>query len=753
MQGHSKKWMNFWWYGGAAELGLVLLLGGLQYFGRFNTSYFFLAAWLLLLLWLLSGVLLTPWRQLLMAPAKPLPTPSFATYWVEHSAFAGKANETAELIPAWPILAAGESEEVSWFSWQGWKKAWRAWWHRDTAYLGYLDQGDSFPLLPRGSTWLWILGISVVYGLSHYIGVQYTSWNSFGLYDDAARDLIFLKELAFSDVWQSIYFTADGLISREFIFHYYIYFWFKLFGANLIVFNVALTSLGLATVIFCTLAVQELWHNHRLTLAANILMQIFPFLFTQEYVGHRYAITPPLLSAMLYFGILLYQRRQLCWAVLTGYAAALTVMASIMGRQILYAAILTVLLKLILAKGKLKTTPQNMILASGMVLGFSLMGLPTWLYIVTHWTEYWRRENQLGADFFKSFSGTFLVQRLKKVVEVLSSTHAENGPRWGGNYPPLGWGYYPLLLVGSWWMLCRRHFYLAILAVLPIGAAFIAGPYDFRMYLGVPAWLILMAVGLRWLQHRWHKRRHWHTLLAKIKLALALVVGGTLLWQLAYDVKFVYLLRHNPQHIYSLRHIEVANSRMERDLILGRTPSVKWHERDEFLNHPLPAWNAFPQLGICTHSTAVFKLYLPYAGFCQRFKFCAARGSSREEQLKVNQDYVLGVRPERELLLIWEEDPAYRLAIQYFRNLSRFGEFKTYVQDMDKVKVILHAMRIPAGNISALQDFIKQEREPKSLAPTVGPTPLPDPKIKKQRTPKQNKIKGQRKTRPKSKAK
>ncbi|MBP5296640.1 MAG: hypothetical protein J6Y94_04835 [Bacteriovoracaceae bacterium] len=663
--------MKVWWYSALGLGVLALILGFLQYGALFNTSYPLLVTWLGLLLWLLAGVLFKPWGPLVFTPA------------------------LTEAVPS----------EASPFSWAAWKSAGRAFWQQDTTALGTVDAKASFPLWPRMDTWRWVGLTALVYFFTHYISVETTSWNSFGLFDDAARDLIFLKKYAFGPVWQSVYYTEDGMIAREFIFHYYIYFWFKFLGANVIVFNLALTTLGWATVIFCTLAVRELGQNFRLTLAANFLMQIFPFLFTQEYIGHRYAITPPLLSAMFYFAALLYRRRQLCWALLTGYLAAATVMASIMGRQILYALALAIILKFILAKGKLKISHQWRILLIFGVLGFILAGLPHWFYIFTHHTEYWRREGDLWREFWQGLSGPFLIQRFIRLFKIISVVDADTHYRWGGDYSLLGWGYYPLLLTGMGYLLHQRRFYLVLMGILPVVAAFIAGPFDFRVYLAVPAWLLLLAVGLHWLFKAWPWWRG-----PKLRLLWSSVVLAALLWQVGNDLIFLYKLQTSPSHIYTLRHIEVARSRMERDLILGRAPQPTLHERDEFYDVDDALAENFPWVGICARSMAVLQLFLPHPSLDQAIRFCTPEvNRPAVEQLKKNFDFIFKADGTRDLLLIWEDERTALPVLRYFQDHQNVGTFKVYDRQVGHLKFKLHAMRIKAVNVRALQIFLQND--------------------------------------------
>src|SRR5207249_1871373 len=87
--------------------------------------------------------------------------------------------------------------------------------------------------------------LALLFVVTHIWNFKTTPWNQNGLFDDAAWDIYFAKKYIFThEPFQTA--VSEG-IARETIFHYYITFFFVLFGYNLLVFNVALLILGLST--------------------------------------------------------------------------------------------------------------------------------------------------------------------------------------------------------------------------------------------------------------------------------------------------------------------------------------------------------------------------------------------------------------------------------------------------------------------------------------------------------------------------
>src|SRR5882724_10452697 len=173
--------------------------------------------------------------------------------------------------------------------------------------------------------------LALVFVVSHIWNFRTAPWNQNGLFDDAAWDIYFAKKYIFThEPFQAAF--PDG-IAREVVFHYYITFFFVPFGYNLLTFNIALLVLGLTTFIFTCLIIHELFRNYFVTIVAGLVFNFLPFHFIQTFIGHRYAMAAPLITASLYFLMTAFTRQSAFRMALSAILAALCVDSAIMGKQ------------------------------------------------------------------------------------------------------------------------------------------------------------------------------------------------------------------------------------------------------------------------------------------------------------------------------------------------------------------------------------------------------------------------------------
>ena len=80
----------------------------------------------------------------------------------------------------------------------------------------------------------WILFFIV----SHFWNFRAAPWNGDSLFDESANDLWYLKSHVIGHPYQAAWF--HGVISRETLFHYYVWGFLKLFGFNILSYQAAL---------------------------------------------------------------------------------------------------------------------------------------------------------------------------------------------------------------------------------------------------------------------------------------------------------------------------------------------------------------------------------------------------------------------------------------------------------------------------------------------------------------------------------
>src|SRR2546423_759205 len=109
-------------------------------------------------------------------------------------------------------------------------------------------------------------GLALLFIVCHVWSFKTAPWNQNGLFDDAAWDIYFARNHVFThEHFQLAY--SDG-IAREAIFHYYITFFFILFGYNLLTFNASLLILGTMTFLFTALLIHRLFNNYLVTVVS-----------------------------------------------------------------------------------------------------------------------------------------------------------------------------------------------------------------------------------------------------------------------------------------------------------------------------------------------------------------------------------------------------------------------------------------------------------------------------------------------------
>src|SRR5437016_3600144 len=101
---------------------------------------------------------------------------------------------------------------------------------------------------PKAAFFLfWIL----FFVISHLWNFRTAPWNGDALFDESGWDLWFLKDSVIGHPYQPAWFHI--VISRETLFHYYVWDFLKLFGFNILSYEAALSCLWLTTYVFTLL--------------------------------------------------------------------------------------------------------------------------------------------------------------------------------------------------------------------------------------------------------------------------------------------------------------------------------------------------------------------------------------------------------------------------------------------------------------------------------------------------------------------
>src|SRR5437870_12326856 len=106
--------------------------------------------------------------------------------------------------------------------------------------------------------------------ISHLWNFRTAPWNGDGLFDESGWDLWYLKSYVIGHPYQPAWFHFP--ISRETLFHYYVWGFLKLFGLNILAYEAALFCIWLSTYVFTILLVDLLFEFYIVTSVAALIL-------------------------------------------------------------------------------------------------------------------------------------------------------------------------------------------------------------------------------------------------------------------------------------------------------------------------------------------------------------------------------------------------------------------------------------------------------------------------------------------------
>ena len=116
----------------------------------------------------------------------------------------------------------------------------------------------------------WILFFVV----SHLWNFRTAPWNGDALFDESGNDLGYLKSHVIGHPYQAAWF--HGIISRETLFHYYVWGFLKLFGFNILSYEAALFVIWLTVFVFTLLLVDLFFGSYFVTSVTALVLIFFP---------------------------------------------------------------------------------------------------------------------------------------------------------------------------------------------------------------------------------------------------------------------------------------------------------------------------------------------------------------------------------------------------------------------------------------------------------------------------------------------
>ncbi len=340
--------------------------------------------------------------------------------------------------------------------------------------------------------------LSILFFVSHLWNFSTAPWNKNGLFDDASWDIYFAKSyLLGGKPFQAAVFLPGYSASREIIFHLYIIPFFKVFGFNLMTFNISLLILGFITYFFTTMLIHKLFKSYLITGISAVIFNFLPLHFIHTYVGHRYAIVAPLIMASIYFLYTGFKSKSDFRIAISSIFAGLCFSSAIMGKQYLYGLIGAAVLFLVF-NFKKSFNRSNWHVVKLFVIGTVLTSIPIIIYIIFNYSSYSQNE----GSYMKLFIDTYNTRGFQGIYEdyVLRMKDCLFGDTWYKwflhDFPLLPITYYLLFIPGLIIAFVKKQYHFITLALIPTVGAFIAGFSDYRVLHSSPFWVIIIAFTL-----------------------------------------------------------------------------------------------------------------------------------------------------------------------------------------------------------------------------------------------------------------
>lgn len=565
---------------------------------------------------------------------------------------------------------------------------------RDLSFKNFLKQ-------VKKSEVLIVVFIIILYWLTHLWNFSTAPWNQNGLFDDAAWDIYFAKNYAFKTPFQAAFFDEVGLISREVVFHYYISILFKLFGYNLLVFNLSLLILGFVTVFFTTLIIHRLFKNNIVTLLSAIIINFFPLHYMHIFMGHRYAITAPLMVMSLYFLYTAFADKSFFRAAISSFFAALCWGSSIMGKQYILGLALSGLTLAVFAREKLKAK-ETWGTALVWLVGFIISASPLLAYIAFNYDAYVVREQGLLREFFSLFKngGLFAIRPyLDQLAELFFAKHTFRR-QFLPDFYIIPLFYYLLILPGLLIAITKKRFEIFFLSLIPIAGTLVSGSYDFRVLLAIPIWVISIAFCLHFMLN--HKNNNFQAfrVISIVVVFLGLIPSIAYIWRVSKDPNYLHLLPHK----------DVAVSRLVQDIVVGSENPTSNMKNDEFNRKLDPGIISHDTL-VCPYASyAIMHLYLQNYDDKKILSFCN-QGiqllKTSEEILNDNLDAIREYKPQaKDLKLVWEVSDKSKNIIVSFAKYQKFGSDETFMGVIDSKPFSLYVLTIKNENVNSFKKEI-----------------------------------------------
>ena len=512
----------------------------------------------------------------------------------------------------------------------------------------------------------WILFFVV----SHLWNFRTAPWNGDALFDESGWDLWYLKSYVIGHPYQPAWF--HGIISRETLFHYYVWGFLRLFGFNILAYQAALFVIWFTTFLFTLLLIHLFFKSYIVTSVTALVFNFLPFAFIYTFAGYRYPMAVALAVVSLYFLHVGFRNGSPFCLSLGGIAAGLCLASSISGKQYLLGLTIAAPLYGLCYWRRLK---QSVTWTSPAFVGYGFLAAaaPILLYIVFNRENYTYYESSFVRDFWHAMQSAPFPVGIRPYIEQLRSCFFSI-PALRFFIPdtlPIPLPYYWFLVPGVVFAVWEKRFEIVLLATIPVVGAFIAKSIENRLLLSIPFWMILMSFTVAWLL----KLRPW----PGVQVVVCAVAALILLDGLVPSVRYIYSKTKSP---FSIRHYaqhEVAVSRFLRHVVAGQEhpgpPHLEHNEFNRIEGIPDAPYDTF----VCQDDAySIIHLFLrdydddKILSFCGGYPFFFVM--TEQDVWNANKKAVSTYVPiNKHLKLIWERAPKTERIIRVFQSLRDFG--------------------------------------------------------------------------------
>src|SRR5206468_7346315 len=535
----------------------------------------------------------------------------------------------------------------------------------------------------------------------------------------------YLKSHVIGHPYQAAWF--HGIISRETLFHYYVWGFLKLFGFNILSYEAALFVIWLTAFVFTLLLVDLFFGSYIVTSVTALIFNFLPFAFIYTFVGYRYPITVALAVASLYFLHLGFRTTSRVYLSLAGIASGRCLASSIPGKQYLLALVIAAPLYAVFYWRSLKRSVTWTSLAIVMY-GFLAAAMPILCYIIFNREHYTYYEGTYIRDFWHALRGIPAPHDVRYYVTGLWNCFfaAHFWPRLlFPDFLPVPLPYYWLLLPGFVLALWQKRFEVVLLATLPVVGVFITGgaAVEQRLLLAIPFWIILMSFTFAGIL----KLRPW----PGVQIVLGVTAALVILDGLVHSIRYIYSKTKSPFSIHHYAQHQVAVSRFLKHVVAGQQhPEPPRLDRDEFnriKGIPDPTYDTF----ICQNDAySIIHLFLHDYDDAKILSFCAGLPfvyvMTEQDVWNANKKAILSYVPgNKDLKLIWERDPKTERIIRMFQSLRDLGTEDSISFSFGGRVRTFYVLNIGNKNIRQFQERVRVlPPTPVQVTPETSPTQL-----------------------------